>query len=397
MMAKPVNDLGREQGSDPATAPSDGHEGMSLLDVAVTLAERIRFLLAVPLAIGVLAFGASSLSHPIFTASTTFLPPQPPQSSAVSALASLGALAGLGGGSARTSADQYIALMQSSTVSDRIIDQFKLMQLREQELRVDARKSLAGSVRFSIGKKDGLITVEVDDESPQRAADIANSYVAELRRMTDTIAIGEAQQRRMFFEQQLQQTRDKLTRAQQALQASGLTEGTLKAEPRAAAEGYAQIKAEVTAAEVRLQTLRRSLADNAPEVQQQLAMLVALRAQLSKREQATEVSGGPDYVSKYREFKYQEVLFDLFARQYEAARADESREAALIQVIDPATPPERKSKPKRSIIALMAAFGSGLVLAASILARQAWRRSSEDPSTASRMARLRAAFGRHRR
>lgn len=396
-MDKLANDLGRGQGTGSATAPSEDYEGMSLLDVAVTLAEKIKLLVVVPLVIGLLAFGASSLLQPLFTASTTFLPPQPPQSSAVSALASLGALAGLSGSSARTNADQYVALMQSSTVSDRIIDQFKLMEVRELKLRVDARKSLAGSVRFNIGKKDGLITVEVDDESPQRAADIANRYIDELRRMTDTIAIGEAQQRRMFFEQQLQQTRDKLTQAQQALQASGLTEGTLKAEPKAAAEGYAQIKAEVTAAEVRLQTLRRGLADNASEVQQQLATLVALRAQLSKRERATEVSGGPDYVSKYREFKYQEVLFDLFARQYEAARADESREGALIQVIDPAAPPERKSKPKRSIVALVATLGSGLVLAASILVRQAWLKSSEDPSTASKMARLRAALWRRRR
>ena len=174
------------------------------------------------------------------------------------------------------------------------------------------------------------------------------------------------------------------------MQASGLTEGTLKAEPKAAAEGYAQIKAEVTAAEVRLQTLRRGLADNAPEVQQQLATLVALRAQLSKRERATEVSGGPDYVSKYREFKYQEVLFDLFARQYEAARADESREGAPIQVIDPATPPERKSKPKRSIVALVATLLSALALTTTLVVRHAWRRSAADPAR----ARLRAALAR---
>ena len=66
---------------------------------------------------------------------------------------------------------------------------------------------LADNVRITVGKKDGLITVEVDDKSPQRAADMANQYVDELRRMTSTIAVTEAQQRRVFFEHQLQQTK----------------------------------------------------------------------------------------------------------------------------------------------------------------------------------------------
>ena len=286
--------------------------------------------------------------------------------------------------------------MQSVTVSDRIIDQFHLRQVYNQKYRVDARKVLAANTRFTVGKKDGLIAVEVDDLVPQRAAEMANRYVDELRRMTSTIAISEAQQRRMFFEHQLQQTRDKLIEAQQALQASGLTQGALKAEPKSAAEGYARLKAEVTAAEVRLQTMRGALADNAPEVQQQQGALSALRSQLARLEQSTNVQGGPDYVSKYREYKYQETLFDLYARQFELARADESKEGTLIQVVDSATPPERKSKPKRSLVAVAATLLTGLVMATTILFRHAWRRAAQDASTAERMARLREALSRHR-
>ena len=276
-------------------------------------------------------------------------------------------------GVVRAPADQYVALMQSVTVSDRIIDKFNLMQEYEAKLRMHARKTLAGNVRITVGKKDGLITVEVDDKSPQRAADMANQYVDELRYMTSTIALSEAQQRRVFFEHQLQQTKDKLTAAQQALQASGFGQGAIKAEPRAAAEGYARLRAEVTAAEVRLQGMRGSLADDAPEMRQQQATLTALRSQLTRLEQASDVNGGPDYVSKYREFKYQETLFDLFARQYELARVDESREGALIQVVDRAAPPEWKSKPKRAITAIVVALATALLLVVAVLARHSWR------------------------
>jgi uncharacterized protein involved in exopolysaccharide biosynthesis len=179
---------------------------------------------------------------------------------------------------------------------------------------------------------------------------------------------------RMFFEHQLQQTKQKLTGAQQALQASGFGQGAIQAEPRAAAEAYARLRAEVTAAEVRLQSVRGSLADDAPEVRQQQATLAALRGQLARVEQASDVNRGPDYVSKYREFKYQETLFDLFARQYELARVDESREGALIQVVDKATAPEWKSKPKRANIAIVAALVAALLLIVAVLVRHSWRR-----------------------
>ena len=107
---------------------------------------------------------------PTYTASTTFLPPQQQQSAASALLNSLGPLAGLAGGAAalRTPADQYVALMESATVSDRVIDAFHLMDVYEARYRVEARKELAKNTHFSIGKKDGLITVEVDDHSPQR-------------------------------------------------------------------------------------------------------------------------------------------------------------------------------------------------------------------------------------
>ena len=360
-------------------------EGMTLGEMASALRERLGLLVVGPLAAGALALGVTYLIAPTFTAVTTFMPPQQAQSSAASALAALGPLAGLAGGAAGASntGDRYVALMQSVTVSDRLIERFKLMDLYETKFRVDARKALSSSVRISLGKKDGLIRVEVDDTSPQRAADIANRYVDELRRITAGLAVTEAQQRRMFFEQQLQQSRERLVQAQQALQASGFNPGALKAEPKAAAEGYARLKAEVTAAEVRLQVTRGSLTDSAPEVRQQHATLTALREQLARTEQAAAPAGGPDYIGRYRDFKYQETLFDLYARQFELARVDESREGTLIQVLDPATPPERKSKPKRASTAAGAALAVALLLAAWILMRHSVHRRSTLNSQAS--------------
>ena len=363
--------------STPDDLPS-----MTLSEILGALRRKVWLLTLGPLGAGLIALGVSLLIAPTFTATTSLMPPQQSQSGAASALASLGSLASLAGGAAAVgnSGDRYVALMQSVTLSDRIVDQFKLMEVYDVAFRVEARKELAANVRISFGKKDGLITVDVDDKNPQRAADIANRYVDELRRITSTLAVTEAQQRRVFFERQLQQSKDRLVLAQQALQASGFNAGALKAEPKAAAEGYARLKAEATATEVRLQTLRGSLADDTPEVRQQKNALAALRDQLARVEQATDTSGGPDYIGKYREFKYQETLFELYARQFELARVDESREGALIQVVDPATPPEKKSKPKRASIALGTMLGAALLLSAWVLLRQSRRQAAERAS-----------------
>ena len=371
-----------------ASVAPDSSADITLGDLAATLREHLLLLTLVPLAAGALALGITFLIAPTYTASTSFMPPQQSQGGAASALASLGSLAGLVGGTAggRSSGEQYVALMQSVTVSDRLIAQFKLMSVYDSEFRVDARKVLAKNIRISLGKKDGLISVEVDDISPQRAADIANRYVDELRRVTAGLAVTEAQQRRMFFEQQLQQSRDRLVQAQQALQASGFNPGALKAEPKAAAEGYARLKAEVTAAEVRLQVTRGTFADGAPEVQQQMNVLAALRKQLASTEQSTSNSGNGDYVSRYREFKYQEALFELYTRQFEVARVDESREGALIQVVDHATPPEKSSGPRRASIAAVAT----LLVFAALMLWVVFRREPRAPES----ARGEAAFGR---
>lgn len=347
----------------------DTEPGMSLGETLGVLRASLKLLTLGPLAAGLVALGIAFLIPPTFTAATTFLPPQQAQNGAASALASLGSLAGLAGNAAgiSNSGDRYVALMRSVTMTDRLVDQFKLMEAYGAKLRVDARKELTQNVRITLGKKDGLITVEVDDKSPQRAADIANRYVDELRRLTGTLAVTEAQQRRAFFERHLQASRDQLTQAQKALEASGFSPGALKTEPRSAADAYAKLKAEATAAEMRLALVRSSLADSTPEVKQQLATVAALRDQVTRVERATESPVGPDYVGRYREFKYQEALFDIYARQFELARADESREGALIQVVDAATPPERKSRPRRAMLAGLAALAALAAVGAWVL------------------------------
>lgn len=363
--------------ADGSTGSSADQE-ITLRDLLAPLLKAWPWLLAVPCIVGAMALGASYLLRPLFTATTTFITPQQQQSATASALASLGAVAGLAGagGSLRSPAEQYVALLRSEAVTNRLIDSFGLIGSYDVRFRFEARRELERRVRINLGKKDGLISIAVDDPDPARAAAMANAHVDELRRLTGNLALTEAQHRRLFFEGQLKQTRDNLANAQRALESSGFSAGALRAEPKAAAESYARLRAEVTAAEVKLQTLRRAFADNAVEVRQQETLVSALRSQLARLENAADAPANTDYVGKFREFKYQETLFELYARQFELARLDESRESALIQVVDQAAVPEWKSWPKRGLMAVTAAALALALTITWLVGRDLWRISA---------------------
>jgi capsule polysaccharide export protein KpsE/RkpR len=312
-------------------------------------------------------------------------------------LASLGALGGLAGAASglKNPSDQYLAFIKSRTVQDALIDRFDLINRYEADLRDDARKALQATARASSGSKDGLITVEVDDKDPKFAAQLANAHVEELQKLLARLAVTEAQQRRVFFEKQLQSAKDNLTRAEQALKASGVNSSALKTSPQAAVEGVARLRAGITAQEIKIASMRGFLSETAPEFRQALTELSAMRTQLARAEaQEPQSAGGSDYVARYRDFKYYETLFDLFAKQYEVARVDESREGAVIQILDVAQPPERKSKPKKALIAVITTLAVGFALLLFVFVRQALANASRNQESAEKLSRLRAAFGR---
>ena len=309
-------------------------------------------------------------------------------------LASLGSLGGLAGAAGlKNPADQYIAFLKSNSVKDALIDRFKLMELLETTSKEKARARI-GSARITAGK-DGLITVEFDHKDPKFAAEVANAYVDELRHLLGRMAVTEAQQRRLFFEKQLIKAKENLTAAEQALKATGISDSVLKSNPASAVASVAALKAQINAQEVKIGGMRGYLAETAPDIKQAITELVNLRSQLIKQEKedmAPAKLGQGDYISRYRDFKYYESLYELFAKQYEIARVDEAREGAVIQVLDAAEPSERKSKPRKGLITITATLVAGFILLLFVFIRQALRKVGSNSVTADKLAQIQTSL-----
>ena len=373
------------------------NDEISLIDLLQVVVDHLRLLVLGPLCIGLSALGICFLISPTFTATTKFLPPQQQQSSAASLMASLGALGGLAGAATgiKNPADQYVAFLQSRTVQDAMIDRFQLETRYEAKFREDARNAIKGNSIISSGK-DGMISIDFSDKDPAFAAQVANAYPEELSKLLSRIAVTEAQQRRVFFEKQLHNAKDKLTQADQALKASGINSNTLKSSPTAAVETLARLKANITAQEIKLGSMRGYLTESAPDFKQAQTEISAMRQQMARAEQEEPTSsrGSSDYIAKYRDYKYHETLFELFAKQYEMARIDEAREGAVIQIVDVALPPERKAKPKKALIAIIATLASGFALLLFLFIRNALRNAQQSPETAQKLAQLQQGLRR---
>jgi len=290
----------------------------------------------------------------------------------MSQLGNLGSVASLAGGlgALKNPNDLQVALLKSRTVEDAMVDRFGLLQLYHRKYKSDARKKLESHVDIDNGSKDGLIRIAVTDSSAQRAADMANAYVEEFKKFTATLAVTEASQRRLFFEQQLAQAKDNLAKAEEELKATEQKTGLIQldAQARATIQLIADLRAQVAAKEAQINAMRSFATGENAEMQLAQQELAGLRAQEEKMGAASEGTTNAlipkgnmqeseiQYVRKIRDVKYYETIFDLLARQYEVAKVDEARQGSIVQTVDRAIVPDKRSFPQRTLIVLGAAI-----------------------------------------
>jgi uncharacterized protein involved in exopolysaccharide biosynthesis len=381
----------------PAPPAGDDDE-ISLLEILVTLARHKKLVFVFPFACAVVAALISLVLPNIYTGTAKILPPQQGGSSLAAAL--LGDVGGLSAGGAVGSAlglknpsDLYVGMLQSRTIADAIIQRFDLKNLYNARTLVDTRRNLS-DVSSITANRDGIINIEVDDEDPKRAAELANAYVAELDQLTQKVAITTAGRQRVFLEKQLRQAKDQLADAEVALRTTQEKTGliSLTEQGKATIESVAYLQAQIQAKQVQLGAMRTGMTESNPDYIRAQRELTGLQAELTKREKSNpaDTSGvvpsagmiperGLEYVRKFRDVQYQQTLFDLIAKQFEIAKAQEAAEAGLIQVLDRAVVPDKKSKPYRLLIVLVTGILTGLLGMVAAFVLEARNRAKNDP------------------
>ncbi len=352
----------------------------------------------------------SILLHPTFTAEAIIVPPQQSTSATSSLLGQLGMISGLTGGSSfglKSPADMYIGILQSRTIAYDIIAKFRLQKLYGANTLVDARVALEKHVKFESGK-DSLIHLSVKDGDPNRASEIANGYLDELYKMNSQLATSEAAQRRSFYDIRLAEEKEALAQAESDLKNTQQKTGLIQLSGQASViiSSIAQLRADIASREVELQAMHTYATQDNPDAIRLEEEIRSLKTHLESLESSQrtlqpgdiQVPSGqlPEatllYERQTRELKYHIALYDLLARQSEAARLDEAKSAPTIQVIDRAVPPDKKSGPSRKLITIGCTLFGFIVSCLWALARAAFRRIEQDPVRRRKLMDMRAAL-----
>lgn len=391
------------------TINQNAGEEINLLDLLIVLVKRKGMIIGITLGVAIVTAVISLFMTPVYKAETKILPPQQGSSGmAAQLLGQLGGAASFIGGAAgvKTSNELYIALLRSRPILDSIIGKLKLKELYKAKSMEDARKALVDRLKAQDDKKSGIVTIGIEDKDPKLAADIANSFVDELRSYNKNLALTEASQKRLFFEEQLKDVKEGLIKSEESMKGFQEKTGAFKIDDqaKAALEGIAKIRATIAEREVQIKVMKTYATSNNPDIQRVEEEIKGLKEQLSGLE-AKGSGGNPDvilstgripalgteYVRRMREFKYNEALYEILLKQYEMARLEEAKDAPIVQIIEKAIPPEKKIKPKRSqmvMIAIVTGFFFSIVAA---FLMEYFEKAGEDPETQMRFEALKKA------
>jgi len=376
----------------PSTAAASGGREMGALDLMVLFATYKRTLGGVILLAALFAIVVAMLLPDMYTATTSIVPPSQEQSAArvlVGQLATSSGFSATDLGLANPG-DLYIAMLKSASVQDAMVDQFDLKRIYSVKTYADARRKLDHRSEFLLDK-EGLISISVRDHNPKGAAQLANGYVAQLRQLSQSLARSEAEQRRVFYDEKLAAERESLSAAEGSLKDAQQKTGLVlpDAQGQAIIDAVTSTRAQLAMAEVKLEEMRTFATPDNPSLKRAEVEVSGLRRQLEHLEHNPEVSGDGNLdiparrlpeaelesIRLTRNLKYHESLYDFLSRQAEAARIDEAKQGAILQIVDEANIPERRSSPHRTSIVLFTVAVAFLLGCLSILARESVRRN----------------------
>ena len=369
-----------KQITDPRPPTPDPYieDEINLLDYWRIVMKRWKIIAGIFVISVVTAAIISLLMTPIYQAKATLMPVESSGGRLSGALQNLGSLPFVGGmvpGIGGASATKLVAVLKSRTLAEDVIHALNLTRIFFKDKKdkppslEDAVESLTDITKIADDKKGGVISISVEYKDPKIAADIANHYTTVLQKFINENTLSMAKRNRIFIEDQLKKVKVELKEAEEAMKSFQTDKKivAIDAQTEAAIRVLADLKAQITAREVQMGVMKQfstaanpdvlRIKDELRELRKQLTMVESKRGNpetmaLPSLSEAPAL--GLQYIRLKRESLIQEKVFELLTQQYEMARIDEAKEDITFQVIDRAIPPDKRIKPKRRQMVMLA-------------------------------------------
>ena len=367
--------------------PYEDEQELSLLDIFGILWRRKGLIFLLTFIFGAVATAYAFLTPFIYRAECRVVPPG---GSGGGIASQLGGLAGfIGLPSASSSGQRMIGILKGDTVVDAIIDKFNLMEEMSQDIRLRARAAVLENLEAEEDAKSGILSIAYLHQDPQEAADIANAFVEQLQSKIRDLSFADAQEKRQFFENQLMLAQQQLSEAENAMMRYQQNSGVLALGSQTASllGSISSLRNQIAAKNVEISSLSSYARKDNPRLKLAQSQLDAMTKELhrleeeqkrTERRQGRVMSGdilsslgnvpelSVEYMRYQRDLQFANVKYETMLRQYENAKLSEASDLSTLQIVDPATPPDYKFKPRRArimIIGTMAGFCWGVLWA----------------------------------
>ena len=354
---------------------------LNLVDLLVILAKYKRVILRTVLGAVLVTALLLFLVIPRWYRSTAIVM-APKQQNALGLLGSISKasapLRTLGLGGASDELSDFQTILASRRVLESVIQRFDMQEVYGEPMMEKAIKELQSNVSVGLGDEDVSIEISVLDTDPERAAAMANFFVAMLDSVYREMSVAEARSNRIFLEARYVQNLQDLQAAEDSLKAFQEKYGVYSVpdQVKAAVEAAASLESRIALEEVRVRILKSTTTESNPLRMAAELQLRELRKQLAELQRGAEGGDqgslvfppfekapemGIAYLRHYRELELQGTLLELILPLYEQARIEERRNTPAVVTLDRAVPAERHAKPKRLIILLLVAAGTFLL------------------------------------
>jgi tyrosine-protein kinase Etk/Wzc len=310
--------------------------------------------------------------------------------------------------------DVYVAIIRSDRVINAVIDSLDLMDAYGYGSMLKTRARVTKHLHVDVTKA-GLVEVIYDDKDPERSALVANSFVDQLDFFNREVNVTGARRVREFVENRIVETEKELSGAENDLKEFKETTGAvfISEQAEASIQTAADIFGRIAELEVSMERMRQFATDKSPEIVDIKTQIEALRRKLAEMGYVGSVkddssdnrlfprfSSAPELERRLaelmREVETKRAVYKVLSEQYERAKLQETRDTPTLQVLDWASPPEVRLKPKRRVI-----VGVSTALAfflTSFVAFFAERmRLHEDPGVKTGLGKLREMLDEDRR
>jgi len=264
-------------------------------------------------------------------------------------------------------------------MSDRIISRFGIAtnpaivgdkQVDLDKIKYDEVLKTVNRIVSVDKDKEGLITISAETLSPEVSAEIATAYIEYL----SGFARGPQKEKRQFIERQLEVVSKEMAVAENEFKdfQDKHRMFTLEKQASAVIERLSSLEAQKIAAGVSLQMQESMLksSGSVPELVKVEAQKVAEEAKIAAlaKEIALvekDITALPELALEFarlqRNLSVKTKIFGVLTEQFEMAKIAEAEEGSQFEVIDRARPPEVKSKPRRSIMVILAGLSAGVL------------------------------------